>query len=131
MRSKDRLGTLGRATVARIWAMWFVVLTALPFTAPFATLDLPDLWGHPRAPRATTTVSAPGTSSPQADDSADDVATSDACGQRIVPTSRCARTPATSPVVSRAFPTMTALVTSAGPAPPARNVSALVVTLRL
>jgi len=130
MRSSNRLQTFARATVTRVFAVWFVVLTTLPFTAPFATVDLPEVWGHAQGPKATTTVSAPAVGSPQPDDNADDVATSDASGQRVLPTTRGARVSGTSPVSSRTLPATAELVTPAGSAPPTR-VSAVLVALRL
>jgi hypothetical protein len=34
---------LSRHIAAKLWALWFVVLSALPFTAPFSTFDAADL----------------------------------------------------------------------------------------
>lgn len=34
--------SLARSVATKLWAVWFVVLIALPFTAPFTTFDLID-----------------------------------------------------------------------------------------
>jgi len=107
-----------------------VVLTALPFTAPFATVDMIDVWG-PTHPQAVATVSAALLCSPQPDDSADDVTMSDGRGQHSLLTSRCVRVLATSPA-NLQLTAPTTLVTAAGYAPPpAHDPSATLVTLRL
>jgi hypothetical protein len=131
LRSKNRLRALEGATITKVWAVWFVVATALPFTAPFATLDAADVWGHAHGPKAVTAVSAPDACSPQPDDSADDLETPDGSSQRVLPTTRDVRVLVTSPAGSRAVPRTVSLVTPAGPTAPTQDVSRLLVTLRL
>jgi hypothetical protein len=114
--------------VTRVWAVWFVVSTVVPFTPPFATLDLTDVLG--RTHKAVATVSTPDALL-RADDSADDVASADPCGHRLLPTIRWTLLSVTSPNSDRVVPTTIAHVGASGSAPPALDVSPLIVTLRI
>jgi hypothetical protein len=131
MYSPCRLRALSRAAVTRVSAAWLIVLTALPFTAPFATVDVADLWGSGHTQPAVTTVSAAGVCSSQPDDTSDDVTMTDGCGQRVLPTARGARTLVTSPTMLPAtVPAAYGPPVGSTP-PPLHDVSTLVVTLRL
>lgn len=52
--------SLRRSTISKIFAVWFVALIVLPFTAPFQTLDLtapkrtPDVHGALAADKLST-----------------------------------------------------------------------------
>ena len=129
MHSPYRLRALNRAAAIRISAAWLVVLTALPFTAPFATVDVADLWGSGHTQPAITMISAAGVSSSQPDDTSDDVTMAD--GQHLLPTARGARMLVTSPTILPAT-VLAAHVSPVGSTPPPlHDVSTLVVTLRL
>jgi hypothetical protein len=112
--------------------VWFVVLAALPFTAPFATLDMADLLGRAHTSTAVATVSASAACTPQPDDSIDDVVAPYANGRRVLPTARVVLTSMRSAVASRPTPPTVTLASSIGSAPPpTRGISVLAVTLRL
>jgi hypothetical protein len=131
MHSPYRLRALNRAAAARISAAWLVVLTALPFTAPFATVDVSDLWGSGHAQPAITMVSAAGACSSQSDDTSDDVTMADGCGQHLFPTARGARTLVTSRTILPATVPAAHVPSVNSTPPPLHDVSTLVVTLRL
>jgi hypothetical protein len=122
---KHRLIGLGRGTVTRICAVWFVVSTALPFTAPFATFDLADVWAHTH-PQHTVATIAP-TVCGAHEDSADDVGTT----ERLVRTTRWVLVPLTASRVDASAPPVTLFRGSAASVPPPLDLSALVPTLRL
>jgi hypothetical protein len=107
------------------------VLTALPFTAPFATVDVADLWGSGHTQPAITMVSAAGVCRSQPDDTSDDVTMTDGCGQHLIPTARGARTLVTSPTILRATVPASYVPPLGSTPPPLHDVSTLVVTLRL
>jgi hypothetical protein len=129
--SHHRLRALNRATATRISAAWLVVLTALPFTAPFATVDVADLWGSGHTQPAITMLSAAGVCSSQPDDTSDDVTMADGCGQHLLPTARGARTLVTSPTILPAIVPAAHVPPVGSTPPPLHDVSTLVVTLRL
>jgi hypothetical protein len=131
MRSTPRLRALGRAA-ARLSAVWLMALTALPFTAPFATVDLADVCGAAHLRGAMMMVSAAGVGNAQPDDSADDVTTTvDSCRSLLRTTTRGVRTLVISPVALSATASAV-LGTTAGSSPsPLRDGSILLVTLRL
>src|SRR5215470_15362119 len=66
------LVALQQARVTHLCAAWLVVLTALPFTAPFAILDAGDLFGEGFAHTSATTVAASPASTSAQDSDADD-----------------------------------------------------------
>jgi hypothetical protein len=105
------------------------VLTALPFTAPFATVDVLDLLGSGHTRPAITMVSAAGVCGSQSDDTSDDVTMAD--GQHLLPTTRGARTLVTSPTILPAIPPAAHVPPVGSTPPPLHDVSTLVVTLRL
>src|SRR5262245_30280578 len=84
-----QLTILRSAMVTRLFALWLAVLTALPFTAPFATFHLSD-FVNGRARNVIDTVAAPATSGAH-DDDADDVAASGGYFQPIHPMGLCGR----------------------------------------
>ena len=115
--------------VTRISAVWLVVLTALPFTAPFATLNVADVFGFAHTSHALVTVGSDACT-PQSDDTADDVAMPDATGQRVLPIARTL-TPLVTPLSSRTMALRVVFGRSGGETPPARTISARVLTLRV
>jgi len=131
MHMPCRLRALGRAAINRASAVWLIVLTALPFTAPFASVDVADLWGSGHTQPAITMVSAAGVCSSQPNDTADDVTMTDGCGQHLLPTARGARTLVTSPTILPATVPAAYVPPVGSTPPPLHNVSTLVVTLRL
>jgi hypothetical protein len=74
-RSNHCLSRWRRTPITPLCAVWLVVLAALPFTAPFATLDLSDLFGGGHSQLAGTTFGTPGSITSYDDDS-DDVVVS-------------------------------------------------------
>jgi hypothetical protein len=109
--------------------MWLVVLSALPFTAPFAALDIADLLGGEHTRSIVSAVSGPAASHPQHDD-ADDVVASDASFPRVHPVTLCGLAPAGSPVARDPMRPAAAFVAH-GFFPSHDDVSAHVVALRL
>lgn len=120
---------LRATTVTKVCAVWLVVLAALPFTTPFATLDFSDFFGGGNRQRVIETIAAPAASSAQ-DDDADDAVASSACFQRIRPTALDGLAPVASPVASDAVASIDAIFSTAA-VPSLAHVSTLVTTLRL
>lgn len=130
MRSARALSELLRTRTARLCALSLVVLVALPFTAPFATLNWVDFVSSGRTGQVVTIVDAPGTSRAQ-DDDADDVAASDVCVHRVHAFRFCELAAITSPVAGDPPASAVSILSDFGTTPSARSVSALGTTLRL
>ena len=130
-RAKNCLRALGRTTLTKAWAVWFVTATALPFTAPFATLTVADVWGPAHPSTALATVSSPSTCRSQQDDSADDLGTSDICGQRTLEAIRWVLMPMTTSSVDRTLTLADAPFAPAHSTAPLHDTAILVVPLRL
>jgi len=131
MHMPCRLRALNRGAIIRVSAAWLIVLTALPFTAPFATVDVADLWGSDHTQSAIAMVSAAGVYSSQPDDTSDDVTMPDGYGQHLLPAARVARTLVTSPTILPATVPAAYVPPVGSTPPPLLDVSTLVVTLRL
>lgn len=110
--------------------MSLVVLAALPFTAPFATLNWADFVGSGRIRQIVTIVDAPVASCAQNDD-ADDAAASDACVHRVNAFRFCELAPITSPVAGDPLTSAVSVLSDFGTPPSARSVSPLGTILRL
>jgi hypothetical protein len=107
--------------VARFCAVWLVVL---PFTAPFAAIDLSNFSGGGNAQKLIDTVAAP--PSPTAQDDADDAAWSQR-SDLLHPTGLCGLTPATSSDVA----SVPAILSPETSTPAAHSGSARTTILRL
>jgi hypothetical protein len=110
--------------------LWLVVLATLPFTAPFATLDLTDLVGATRPHAVTAIVSGSAVSSPSQTDAGDATA-SDACLQRTHPFGRSELVLLVSPLDRDVNPPPGALVGPAAFVFPSEDDAVRVVALRL
>ncbi len=108
----------------RLCAISLVILAAVPFTAPFATLDWSDFIGGKRS-CTVLELAAPVVSSH--DDDADDAAS--VALQRIRPIGLSALAPAASPVAGRAL--AAAIVFPVSPDPLPRESFALAAVLRV
>lgn len=47
MSPRHRLASLRRHAIVRVGALWFIILIIVPFTAPFATIDIVRSHGNP------------------------------------------------------------------------------------
>jgi hypothetical protein len=130
MRSTSALSGLRRTRAAWLWALSLVVLAALPFTAPFASLNWSDFVGGGRTQQIVTSVGAPLASNAQ-DDDADDAAASDACVQRAHSFRFCEFAPVTSAVAGLPSPPVVSALSLLGPSLSARGPSVPVTVLRL
>jgi len=124
----NSLSRLGRATLTQACAVGLVVLAALPFTAPFAALDIADLLGG-HTQNVIITVSEAVASHAHTDD-ADDVTASDASVQRAHTVALGELVLVTSPVSSDPIPPA-ATIADSGFASTHDNATSLTVTLRL
>jgi hypothetical protein len=79
-----KLTILRRPLIMKACAISLVVLAALPFTAPFATLDIADIFGAGGLHQIATATGAQ-LSTPQQDDNADDAAVAEGVSQRVKP----------------------------------------------
>jgi len=114
----------------RVCALWLVALATVPFTAPFATLDLSDFLGHGSASTLVETIAALPLDA-QAD-TADDAASSVAFVQRSQAAVLSALAPVVSPLAGDAVLSIAATLSPLESAPPlAQDVFAHVDTLRL
>jgi hypothetical protein len=130
MRSARALSELLRTRTAKLCALSLVVLVALPFTAPFATLNWADFVSRGRTRQVVAIVDAPVASCAQ-DDDADDVAASDVCVRRLHAFRFCELAPVTSPVAGDPLASAVSVLSDFGTPPSARSASALGTILRL
>ena len=115
--------------VTTLCATWLAVLTALPFTAPFATLDLTDVLGRP-ARSVVATVAVPAASAGQ-NDAADDATASGVCIQRHHALELCPLVPVSSPVHGDGLAPVTSILTPRAPAASADDASTRAAILRV
>lgn len=111
----------------RLCSISLVVLVAVPFTAPFATLDWSDFIGGKESCNVLA-LAAPVMSSH--DDDADDAA-SLACVQRVRPMGLSVLAPVTSPVAGGALTPSAAILLPVPSDPPECESSALAAVLRV
>ena len=116
--------------VTRLCAVWLVVLAALPFTAPFAALDISDFFGGGTTQKAATAVAAPASASAP-DDNVDDTAMSEAALHRALPTAHGGLVRVASPVAGDLFTPASVRFAPVASSPSTYDSSALAVTLRL
>jgi hypothetical protein len=131
MRPIRALVALQQATVTPLCAVWLVVLAALPFTAPFASLDAADLFGGGDAHTTATRVAAPTSTPAQDNNDTDDVAASEAAFQRVHPTALCGLVPVASPEAVCSPPSVEGTLAIAPATSLLHDASDLLLALRL
>jgi hypothetical protein len=112
----------------RLCAISLIVLAAVPFTAPFATLDWSDFVGRSHSCNVLE-VAAPVASSHH--DRADDAASLGACVQRVQPVGLSILTLVASPVARGATTAAAATFAPVTSCPPWRDSSTLTALLRV
>jgi hypothetical protein len=117
-----------RDMVTRLCAVWLIVLSALPFTAPFAALDLSDFIAGRQA-RTVVTVAAPVASAAQDPDATG--AASGACFLRIHAPALRQLEPTASPVTGHSLTRVASALTPPRFSPAALDVSARSAILRV
>jgi hypothetical protein len=109
--------------------VWLAVLAALPFTAPFAAIDVSDFFGGGTRQKAAATVAALASAS-ATDDNVDEASMSEAA-LRELPTAHSELAPIASPAAGYFLTSASARFAPAASSPSTHDASALAFTLRI